>query len=103
MGHLQMSTSKIIPSAWDGISQEQNDAQSMAIFAVIAKNGGEVKVTALSAVTGCLVSVIEYPDEAAGKRSVAGVMALRTLEFVSIEGLWDIGEWTAMVRAEMAG
>ena len=46
MSHLQMSTTKIIPSAWDGISQEQNDAQSMAIFGVIAKHGGDVKVTA---------------------------------------------------------
>jgi len=102
MSHLQMSTTRIIPSAWDGISQEQNDAQSMAIYGVIAKHGGDVKVTAYSAVTGCLLSIIAYPDEQAAMRSVADVWALRTLEFVSVEGLWDIGEWTSIVRAASA-
>ena len=32
------------------------------------------------------------------QRSVAAILALQTLEFVSIETLWDVGEWVAMVR-----
>lgn len=45
-----------------------------------------------------LTSVIEYPDDASAKRSVAGILALGTLEFVSIETLWDVVEWVGMVR-----
>jgi hypothetical protein len=46
-----------------------------------------------------MASVIEYPDEASAQKAVAEIMALGTLEFISIESLWDLGDWTAMLRA----
>src|SRR4051812_21938655 len=99
MGHLQLSRTKIVPEAWRDLTEEQNDAQSAAIFEVIGAHGGDVKVTAFVPSDTTLVSVIEYPDELSAKRSVAGIIALQTLEFVSVDILWDIGEWTGLVRA----
>ena len=49
-----------------------------------------------------LVSVIEYPDELSAKRSVAGILALQSLEFVSVDHLWDIIEWVGIVRETTA-
>ena len=98
MSHVQMSRTRIIPEAWRDLSVEQNDAQTTAIYDVIGKHGGDVKVVGFSPTDTTLVSVIEYPDELAAKRSVAGILALQTLEFVSIESLWDVVEWVGLVR-----
>lgn len=102
MSHMQLSRTRPIPLAWQDISDEQNDAQTAAIFAVIAEHHGDVKVVSFSPSEHVLISVIEYPDEGAAKRSVAEIMALNTLEFVSIEALWDVIEWVGMVRAANA-
>lgn len=98
MGHLQLSRTRPVPSEWQGISDEQNDAQTTAIYGVIGKHGGDVKVVSFSPSEYALTSVIEYPDEASAQRSVAEILALGTLEFVTIEALWDVGEWVAMLR-----
>ena len=99
MSHLQLSRTRPVPEAWQNLTDEQNDAQTTAIYDIIGKCGGDVKVVSFSPSQTALTSVIEYPDEEAAKRSVAGIIALGTLEFVSIETLWDIVEWVAMVRA----
>lgn len=98
MSHLQFSRTKIVPEAWQDLTDEQNDAQTTAIYEVIGQHGGDVKLVAFNPSDVTLTSVIEYPDEESAKRSVAGVLALRTLEYVSVEVLWDIADWTAMVR-----
>ncbi len=104
MSHLQLSHTRIVPDVWQNLTDEQNDAQTAAIYDVIGKFGGDVKVVSFSPSTVTLISVIEYPDEASAQRSVAGILALGTLEFVSVEHLWDITEWVAMVReANSAG
>jgi hypothetical protein len=99
MSHLQLSRTRPIPAAWQDLTDEQNDAQTAAIYAVIGKHGGDVKVVSFSPNQLALTSVIEYPDEQSAKLSVAGILALGTLEFVSIETLWDVLEWVGMVRA----
>ncbi|MEZ5144876.1 MAG: hypothetical protein R2726_20525 [Acidimicrobiales bacterium] len=103
MGHMQLSHTKIVPEAWQDLTPEQNDAQSAAIYEVIGRNGGDVKVVGWLPSNISLVSVIEYPDETAAKRSVAEIVALGTLEFTSIQNIWDVGEWTQMLRAANGG
>lgn len=98
MGHLQLSRTRIVPERWQDITTEENDAQSAAIYDVIGRHGGDVKVVAFCPSDTTLLSVIEYPDDLAARKSVAGILALRTLEFVSVDALWDIGEWVTIAR-----
>ena len=102
MSHLQLSRTRIVPGAWQDLSDEKNDAQITAIYAVIGEHKGDVKAVGFSPSDTNLTSIIEYPDEKSAQLSVAGILALGTLEFVSIEALWDVVEWTAMVRAANA-
>lgn len=98
MAHMQLSRTKIVPDAWKDLSDAENDAQTAALYDVIAKNGGDVKVVAFSPNDGTIVSVIEFPDLASAQAEVAGILALGTLEYESINELWDIVEWTQTVR-----
>ncbi len=98
MSHVQMSRTKVVPEAWQDLTPEENDAKTAAIYDVIGKHGGDVKVVGFLPSDTTLVSVIEYPDDTSAKRSVAEILALGSLEFVSIENIWDVGEWVAMVR-----
>jgi hypothetical protein len=98
MGHVQLSHTRIIPDAWRDLSEADNDAQTAAIYEVIGANGGDVKVVAFVPNDGTLLSVIDYPDLASAQSSVAGILALRTLEFASIQELWDVVDFTQMVR-----
>jgi len=99
MSHLQLSRTRPIPGAWQDLTDAQNDAQTTAIYAVIGEHGGDVKVVSFSPSEIAITSVIEYPDEQSAKLATAGVLALGTLEYVSIETLWDVVEWVGMVRA----
>ena len=104
MAYTQLSRTQVVAEAWQDLSDEQNDAQTAAIYDVIGKHGGNVLTVGFSPSQVNLVSVIEYPDEQSAQRSVAGILALGTLEFQSIEQLWDIVEWVTMVReANQAG
>ena len=98
MSHLQLARTRIVPEAWRDLTDEQNDAQTAAIYAVIGKYGGDAKVISFAPSDVTLVSVIEYPDELSAKRSIAGILALGTLEYVSVEALWDVVEWVGIVR-----
>ncbi len=70
---------------------------------MIAEHLGDVKVMSFRPSEHALISVIEYPDEGSAKRSVAGILALNTLEFLSVvEALWDVIEWVGMLRAANA-
>lgn len=102
MGHLQLSHTRIVPEAWRDITDAENDPQTAAIYDVIGTNGGDVKIVAFVPTDGTLLSVIEYPDLASAQGSVAGILALRTLEFVSIQELWDVVEFTQLVRKAAA-
>jgi uncharacterized protein with GYD domain len=102
MSYLQLSRTRPTPGAWEGLTDVQNDAQTAAIYAVIGECGGAVKVVAFSPSELALTSVIEYPDEKSAQQSIARILALGTLEFVSIESLWDLGDWIGMVRAAAA-
>jgi phosphohistidine phosphatase SixA len=98
MTYTQLSRTTPILEAWQDITDEQNDAQTAAIYDVIGKHGGNVLTVGFSPSQSSLVSVIEYPDELSAQRSVAGILALRTLEFQSIEQLWDVAAWVSLVR-----
>ena len=98
MAHTQLSRTTPIVEAWQDITDEQNDAQTAAIFGVIDKYGGNVLTVGFSPSQANLISVIEYPDELSAQKSVAAILALRTLEFQSIEQLWDVTAWTSLVR-----
>jgi hypothetical protein len=99
MSHLQLSRTRPIPDAWRDLTDAQNDGQTAAIYEVIGRHGGDVKVVSFAPSDVSLVSVIEYPDELSAKRSIAEILALETLEYVSVEALWDVVEWVGMVRA----
>jgi len=103
MGHMQLSHTKTVPDAWRDLSDAENDAQTTAIYDVIGAHGGDVKVAAFSPGDATVFSVIEYPDRASAQRSVAGVLALGTLEYVSVQELWDIVDWAQVVRAAAHG
>jgi hypothetical protein len=103
MAYISFALTRPVPDEWQGLTQEENDAKTAAILEAVAKNGGDVKVTAFSGDHMALVSVIEYPDEMSGRKAVADVIALGTLEFVSHHSLWDLGEWTAMLREAQGG
>ena len=90
MAYTQLSRTTVVPGAWQDISDEQNDAQTAAIYDIIGKYGGNVLTVGFSPSQSNLVSVIDYPDELSAQRSVAGILALGTLEFQSIEHLWDV-------------
>lgn len=98
MGHMQLSRTKTVPEAWRDLSDAENDAQLAAIYEVIGAHGGKPSVIAFSPGDGTFVSVIEYPDLTSAQETVAGILALGTLEFVSIQELWDTTEFTQMVR-----
>ena len=102
MSHVQLSRTRAVADAWQNLTDEQNDAQTTAIYAIIGKHGGDVKVVGFSPSANALTSVIEYPDEKSAQQSVAEILALGTLEFESIETLWDVIEWVGMVRAANA-
>jgi hypothetical protein len=103
MAYISFALTRPVPGEWQGLSQEENDAKTATILDAIAKNNGDIKVTAFSADHMALVSVIEYPDEMSGRRAVADILALGTLEFVSHHCLWDLGEWTTMLRDAAGG
>ncbi|MGO9856288.1 MAG: hypothetical protein ACLPYY_14740 [Acidimicrobiales bacterium] len=89
--------------AWENLTDAQNEAQTAAIYAVIAKNGGDVKAITYSPSRVALTSVIEYPDQRSSMNTVAEILALGTLEFVEIEPQWDVAEFTGLVgRAAQA-
>jgi hypothetical protein len=102
MSHMQMSQTRTVPEAWRDLSDAESDAQLGAIYGVIGAHGGDPKVIAFSPADGTFVSVIEYPDLMAAKQTVAGILALGTLEFVSIQELWDSAEFTQLVRKAAA-
>jgi hypothetical protein len=99
MSHTHISRVRPVPEEWQGLSEAENDAKSAAIYMAIERNGGEMKAVGVSPSAMNMASVIEYPDEASAQKAVAEIMALGTLEFISIESLWDLGDWTAMLRA----
>jgi uncharacterized protein YjiK len=99
MSHMQLSHTRPVQDQWAGLSQAEADAKTTAIYEVIGKHNGDVKAVAWQPSTTTLVSIIDYPDELSAQRSVAEILALGTLEFVSIDALWDVAGWTAMVRA----
>ncbi len=98
MTYVSYALTRPVPEEWQGLSQEESDAKTAAILGAVAEAGGDIKVTAFSPDHMALLSVIEYPDEKSGQRAVAAIVALGTLEFVSHHNLWDLGEWTAMLR-----
>ena len=98
MTHMQMSRTRPVPEAWRDLSDAENDAQLTAIYGVIGAHGGDAKVIAFSPADGTFISIIEYPGITAAKESVAGILALGTLEFVAIQERWDSGEFTQMGR-----
>ena len=102
MGYTELSRTRPVQSAWENLTDEQNEAQTAAIYAVIANNGGDVKTITFSPSHNALTSVIEYPDQRAAMNTVAEILALGTLEFVEIEPQWDVLEFTGLVRAAAA-
>ena len=103
MSYTELSRTRPVPLAWENLTDAQNEAQTAAIYAVIAKNGGDVKAITYSPSRVALTSVIEYPDQRSAMNTVAEILALGTLEFVEIEPQWDVAEFTGLVgRAAQA-
>ena len=98
MSYTELSRTRPVPSAWENLTDEQNEAQTAAIYAVIAKNGGEVKSITYSPTRIALTSVIEYPDQQSAMKTAAEILALGTLEYVEIEPQWDVAEFIGLAQ-----
>jgi hypothetical protein len=103
VGYLQLSFTRPVPEQWQGLSEDQWNAKLADIFAVVDRNGGSVKVTAVSPSHMATISVIEYPDDAAAIRAVAGVQALGTLQFDSVHHIWDLAEYRGLLVEGQSG
>ena len=66
MAYTQLSRTTPVIEAWQDITDEQNDAQTAAIYDVIGKHGGNVLTVGFSPTQANLVSVIEYPRRVVG-------------------------------------
>jgi uncharacterized protein with GYD domain len=103
MSITHLTRSRPVAAEWEGLSQEENDTKSAAIYNAVASNGGDMKYVAISPSGWNIVSVVEYPDDVSAKRGLAAVLALGTLEFDTVETLWDLTEWTGIQRAAQNG
>jgi hypothetical protein len=98
MSYTELSRTRPVLSAWENLTDEQNEAQTAAVYSVIAQNGGDVKSITYSPSRVALTSVIEYPDQQSAMKSVAEILALGTLEYVEIEPQWDVAEFLGLAR-----
>ena len=102
MSYLELSRTRPVFAAWENLTDAQNENQTTAIYEVIGKNGGDVKAVAFSPSHYAITSVIEYPDQLSAMTTVAEILALGMLEFVEIEPLWDVVEFTGLARSAAA-
>ena len=102
MNYLELSRTRPVIAAWENLTDAQNENQTTAIYDVIGKNGGDVKAVAFSPSHNAITSVIEYPDQLSAMTTVAEILALGTLEYVEIEPLWDVVQFTGLARSAAA-
>ena len=102
MSYIELSRTRPVAAAWENLTDAQNEKQTTAIYEVIGRHGGDVKAVTFSPSHNALTSVIEYPDQLSAMTTVAEILALGTLEYVEIEPLWDVVEFTGLVRAAAA-
>ncbi len=64
MAHLSASKLTFSPK-WDDMSDDDRAAEQTWAYEIVAKCGGSVKAQYVLMSENCLLSIVEYPDEAA--------------------------------------
>jgi uncharacterized protein with GYD domain len=68
MAHLSASKLTFSPK-WDDLSEDERAAEQAAAYEIVGKCGGTFKAQYALVSEGCLLSIVEYPDETAALKS----------------------------------
>jgi hypothetical protein len=96
MAHLSASKLTFAPH-WHALSDEDQMAEQVAAFGIVAACGGEVKAQYLLTTDACLFSVIQYQNEddalkAASAISRRGAFLLEVQRAVTLEEYMGMGD-----------
>lgn len=72
MAHLSASKLRFSP-AFAAMSDDDQMAEQVAAYGIVAACGGEVKAQYMLTTDACLFSVIEYPNEDAALKSASAI------------------------------
>ena len=99
MSYLSASKLTFSPK-WADMSDDEQTAEQVAAYDIVAKYGGDIKAQYILWTDGCLLTVVEYPDEtSAYKTELAiqrrGAFLLQGQRALPLE---DILSWQDEVR-----
>ena len=96
MGYISASKLTFTPR-WAEMSDEDQTAEQVAAYDIVAKYGGEIKVQYVLWSDNCLLNIVDYPDEqsafkaelAIGRRGAFELQAQRAVPLEDILGWQD--------------
>jgi uncharacterized protein with GYD domain len=96
LGYLSASKLTFSPK-WDEMSDDEQTAEQVAAYEIVAKYGGEFKAQYVLWSDNCLLSVVDYPYEqsafkselAIGRRGAFVIQAQRALPLEDVLGWQD--------------
>jgi uncharacterized protein with GYD domain len=96
MSYLSASKLTFSPK-WDEMSDDEQTAEQVAAYEIVAKYGGEFKAQYVLWTDNCLLSVVDYPDEqsafkselAIARRGAFVLQAQRALPLEDVLGWQD--------------
>jgi len=96
MSYLSASKLTFSPK-WGEMSDDEQTAEQVAAYEIVAKYGGEFKAQYVLWTDNCLLSVVDYPDEqsafkselAIGRRGAFVLQAQRALPLEDVLGWQD--------------
>lgn len=72
MSYISASKLTFAPT-WAGMSEEERMQEQVAALDIVSKYGGEMKAQYALMSEGCLLSIVDYPDETAAFKSVMAI------------------------------
>ena len=100
MAYLSASKLTFTPK-WMDMSDEQQTAEQVAAYEIVAKYGGEIKAQYWLVTDGCLFGVTEYPDESSAFKSSLAIQGRGAFE-LQIQRATPLDELIAIAQ-EVAG
>ena len=99
MSYLSASKLTFAPK-WSDISDDEQTAEQVAAYEIVAKFGGEIKAQYVLWTDNCLLSVVDYPDETSAFKSELaiqrrGAFVLQAQRALPLE---DVLGWQDEVR-----
>ena len=73
MSYLSASKLTFTPK-WGDMSDDEQLAEQVAAYEIVNKFGGEIKAQHVLMTDGCLLSIIDYPDETASFKSELAIV-----------------------------